>query len=107
MLTDEFEAYWPQSREKMAGPEKFIEVNRRYPGEHNIQLQNSMVQWDQWDQEFRVSTTVLIESKMPDGKETKLYGISFFELDGENLIKRAVRVLGGLLQPARVAEGAG
>lgn len=89
MLSEEFEAYWPQSREKIVGPDNFIELNRRYPGEHKIQIQNSHCEYDNWDHEYTVITQVSIESKMPDGKEMKLYGISFFELDWEGLIKGA------------------
>lgn len=76
LLSDDFEAFWPQSRERIIGPDNFIELNRRYPGEHKIQIVNSMCEYDQWDMEFAVSTQVYIESKMPDGKEMNPPGTS-------------------------------
>lgn len=89
LLTDDFEADWPQSNERIVGADNFIEVNRRYPGKHKIEVINAMAEYDQWDLEFAVSTQVYIESKMPDGKDMKLFAISFFELTSEGLIKSA------------------
>ncbi len=89
LLRDDFEAHWPQSSEIFPNPEAYIEVNRTYPGEHKIQVLNSMCEYDQWELSFSVSTQVRIESKMPDGKEMKLFAISFFEVDSDNLISSA------------------
>lgn len=101
LLSENFECYWPQSREHIAGPDNFIEVNRRYPGEHKIQLHNSMAEYDVWDKEWTVSTQVYIESKMPDGKEMKLYAISFFELDRDGQIKSATEYWGDTCEPPK------
>ncbi len=38
LLSDDFVAIWPQSKEKMIGPENFINVNRYYPGNHKIEV---------------------------------------------------------------------
>lgn len=89
LLSDDFEAHWPQSQEILPSPEAYIEVNRTYPGEHKIQFLNSMCEYDQWELSFSVSTQVQIESKMPDGRELKLFAISFFEVDSEGLISSA------------------
>lgn len=86
LLGHDFEAHWPQSHEIFPSPETYVEVNRIYPGEHKIQVLNSMCEYDQRDLSFSVSTQVQIESKMPDGKEMKLFAISFFEIDSEGLI---------------------
>ncbi len=86
LLSEEFEAYWPQSREKIVGPDNFIELNRRYPGTHKIKIQNHQYSYDKWDHVHHVTTTVYIESKMPDGKEMTLYAVSFFEINTENQI---------------------
>lgn len=83
LLTDDSEATWPQSKELIAGADNFIEVKRLYPVEHKIEALNSMAEYDQWDLEFAVTTQVYIESKMPDGKEMKLFAVSFFELESE------------------------
>lgn len=99
LLSEEFEAYWPQSREHIVGPDNFIELNRRYPGKHKIDVQNTTCEYDQWDKDFRISTQVYIESKMPDGKELKLYAISFFEVDRDGLIKSATEYWGDCYEP--------
>jgi len=90
LLSDEFEAYWPQSREKFVGPDCFIEMNKNYPGTHEIQPQNDHYSYDRWEHEHHVVTEVLIKSTMPDGKKMELYAISFFEIDWEYKIKSAV-----------------
>lgn len=90
LLHEDFEAYWPQSRELIKGPDNFIRLNREYPGTHKIQItHNSMHHLDRWDFIHHVATEVFIKSKMPDGKEQSVYGISFFEIDDEGLILRA------------------
>lgn len=94
LLSEEFEAFWPKSKEKIIGPNNFIELNRRYPGTHEIKVLNNMYEWDQWEQTFSVSTQVSIHSKLPDNEELNLFAISFFELDHEGLIKSATEYWG-------------
>lgn len=89
LLADEFEATWPQSKERIVGADNFIEVNRRYPGEHKIKVLNIMSEYDQWELEFAVTTQVYIESIIPNSKEMKLFAVSFFELNCGGLIKSA------------------
>lgn len=86
LLSEDFEAYWPQTRERIRGRDNFIEVNRRYPGTHNIDFQDSVYVYDRWEQTYKVTTQVYIESKMPDGAEMKLYAVSMWDLDSEGLI---------------------
>lgn len=86
---DDFEAYWPQTREKIVGRDNFIELNRRYPGEHKIEFQDSQNTYDRWDHTYKVTTQVYIESRMPDGTEMKLYAISMWDVDSEGLITGA------------------
>ena len=84
LLSEDFEAYWPQSNERFVGPHNFIEVNRIYPGTHKIEVLDSHQSYDRWEHSHKVTTEVYIESKMPDGKEMKLFTISFFEIvDGK------------------------
>ena len=99
LLSDDFEACWPQSREKIIGPDIFIELNRRYPGEHKIQILDSICEYDQRELECSVSTQVYIESKMPDGKEMKLYAASFFELNSDGQIKSATEYWADTYEP--------
>jgi hypothetical protein len=89
LLAEAFEAWWPQSREKIVGPDNFIEVNRTYPGTHKIRVEDVRRQYDRWDHVTHVTTVVYIESQMPDGKEMKLYATSFFEVNSDSLITSA------------------
>lgn len=42
LLSSDFMAEWPQSRERMIGPKNFIGVNQNYPGTHKIEVLRSM-----------------------------------------------------------------
>ncbi len=90
LLAPEFEAYWPQSNEKF-NRDNFIEVNRTYPGAHEIQIMNVWSENDQWDRIDTVMSEVHIKSKTPEGKDVELFAISIFEVedDGEYLIRSA------------------
>ena len=86
LLSDDFEAVWPQSREKIVGPKNFIEVNRSYPGTHRIEILDSRYSYDNWDHVHHVVTEVYIESTLPDSKELKLFAVSFFEIRDEKIV---------------------
>jgi len=89
LLADDFETFWPQTRERIRGRDNFIEVNRRYPGTHKIEFQDSNYVYDRWDHTYKVTTQVYIESKMPDGSEMKLYAISMWDVHSEGIITGA------------------
>jgi ketosteroid isomerase-like protein len=38
LLASDVVVEWPQSRERMKGPENFVDVNRFYPGNHKIEV---------------------------------------------------------------------
>lgn len=86
LLSEDFKAYWPQSNETFATPQNFIEVNRTYPGTHKIEIVDSHCSYDQWEHSHLVTTEVLIESQMPDGKSMKLFAISFFEVTEDKIV---------------------
>lgn len=54
LLHEDFVAEWPQSRERMVGPDGFVAVNRYYPGNHEIEVIHAHEAGDQ------VVTTVWI-----------------------------------------------
>lgn len=56
LLHSDFIATWPQSRERMHGPQNFINVNRHYPGNHKIEILHS------FESNGQVLTTVWIEA---------------------------------------------
>ena len=86
LLSDDFQAYWPQSKERITGADNFIAVNKNYPGTHLIEFLSQSSSYDVWDYTTTVITEVYIESKMPDGKEMKLFAISTFEIMDEKII---------------------
>ena len=88
--TIDFEATWPQSREKIIGADNFIALNREYPGKGEIQVQDSRYGYDRWDHIHEVTTTVRIKWDNPEGAKEELYAISFFEIESDGLIKSAV-----------------
>lgn len=93
LLDKDFEACWPQSREKMDAT-GFVEVNKNYPGTHNIEVANMNHEYDCWDHGSTVITQTYIKSKRPDDKIIELYAISFFTIvhneDGEKKITELI-----------------
>ena len=85
LLSEEFVADWPQSKEKMDA-DGFIEVNRNYPGQHEIQIFNFWHDYDSWEHRSHVTTLVYIKSVMPDGKKLELYATSFFEIEDGKIL---------------------
>ncbi len=85
LLADNFEAVWPQSREKM-NANGFIEVNRNYPGVHEIQQIDTNHEYDKWEHRSKVITQTHVKSEMPDGKKLEFYAISFFEIEEEKIL---------------------
>lgn len=89
LLAPEFEALWPQSRERIVGPDNFIAINREYPGTHEIRFVDHQYGFDRWERVHHVTTQVRIVSSMPDGKRIELYAISLFRI-GDDRIRSAV-----------------
>ena len=81
LLHADFVAWWPQSKIRFDGPEKFIGMNRAYPGQHNIQVLRVSTVGD------GVISEVEIKSIMPDGQRLHLFAISFFEFEGDKIIR--------------------
>lgn len=90
LLADDFEAIWPQSREKIVGADNFIALNREYPGNGDIQFGNCRYGYDRFEHIHEVTTTVRINWKKPDGTNEELYAISFFDIDCDGLIRSTV-----------------
>ncbi len=85
LLADDFEALWPQSREKM-NRDDFIAVNQNYPGTHQIQILSAHYEYDHWSHHSNIATQVHVKSQMPDGKLLEFYATSFFEVVNERII---------------------
>jgi ketosteroid isomerase-like protein len=70
LLSPDLLVEWPQSRERMRGPENFVAVNRHYPGNHKIEILRIYAVID------TVITTVWIEADT--GQKT--FATSYFEV---------------------------
>lgn len=81
LFAEEFEAYWPQSKELFKSADAFIEMNRTYPGRHKFQFYNSTHSYDQWEHHDYYVSEVQITSEMPDGKTMNLFAVSHFEIE--------------------------
>jgi hypothetical protein len=76
LLDQDFIATWPQSRERILGPENFINVNRHYPGNHKIEIKQL------FEIENKIITTVWMEADT--GQKT--FANSFFEIKNNKII---------------------
>lgn len=75
LLADAFVAEWPQTRERIAGPENFIQLNRAYPGRWRCHLRDMVVAGDR----------IVTEVEISDG-ERVVYATSFFTLRDSKII---------------------
>ena len=76
LLADDFVADWPQTRERIVGPDNFIQLNRNYPGEWRCHLRDLVVAGD------RAATEV----EITDGKQV-VHAASFFTLHGGKIAR--------------------
>jgi hypothetical protein len=76
LLHTNFQALWPQSREKMTA-KNFIEMNRHYPGYHKIEVIHA------FETGYKVLTTVWIEADT--GQKT--FANSIFDIQDGKILK--------------------
>jgi hypothetical protein len=60
LLSDDFEANFPQSQESVASPQEYFELFRVTPPSWTFQLTNSMSEYDSWEHEVRVAVQILL-----------------------------------------------
>ncbi len=83
-LSDEFEVYWPLTREKFITIEDFVAIKQNSEDHGDFRIQNSMYQYDEWDKNFRVSLQV---SVYKNGQHPpSAWDILFFDLDRDGTI---------------------
>lgn len=80
LFAEEFEVYWPQSKELFKSADAFIEMNQTYPGIHKFEFYNDTHTYDQWEHHDHYISEVKITSEMPDGKTVTTFAISYFEI---------------------------
>jgi hypothetical protein len=87
LLSDDFVAIWPNTRERFVGPKNFIAMNEAYPGSWRCQIE-------------RVETIpdgVVTVTRISEGS-TMVLAVSFFTIN-ENRITRAEEYFGGAIDP--------
>lgn len=73
----EFEAYWPQSKERFIGADNYVDMNEAYPGNHKAQILHLIEEGN------TVSCTVFISADT--GQTT--FATSYFEFKDGKIIK--------------------
>ena len=76
LLPERFAAVWPQTREVIRGRRNFIELNRNYPGRWKCEPQEIVA----------IENRVISVVKVHDDTTT-LYAISFYEFEGEEVVR--------------------
>ena len=69
LLADDFEADWPQTRERIVGPDDFIALNAAYPGRWRCRLRHL----------HGLGDTVISEVEISDGTTT-VHAVSVFTM---------------------------
>lgn len=69
LLSEDFEAHWPNTRERIRGPENFIALNESYPGAWRCTVQRI----------DECAEAVVTVTEISDG-ETSFVAVSFFEV---------------------------
>lgn len=77
LFHSDFQAYWPQSKEKFVGSENFVEMNRSYPGNHVAGVRHI------FEKEDTVVCTVFISA---DTGQTA-FATSWFEFKDEKIYR--------------------
>ncbi|HXH73922.1 MAG TPA: nuclear transport factor 2 family protein [Bacteriovoracaceae bacterium] len=85
LLSDDFEAILPQSREKF-DRDGFIESNRNNPGPHKYEVQNLHHEEDRWDWIDTVVSEVIIKTETPDNENLNSFVITVFEIQDERIM---------------------
>ena len=67
LFSEDFEAHWPNTRERIRGPENFIALNENYPGAWRCTVRRI----DEY------ADTVVTVTEISDG-DTSLIAVSFF-----------------------------
>ena len=69
LLSEDFEAHWPNTRERIRGPGNFIDLNESYPGDWRCTIRRI----------DGCADTVVTVTEISDG-ETSLFAVSFLEV---------------------------
>ena len=76
LLSEDFEAHWPNTRERICGPENFIALNENYPGAWRCTVQRI----------DECADAVVTVTEISDG-DTSLFAVSFFEVQCGRIVR--------------------
>ena len=76
LFADDFIADWPQTRERILGPDNFIQLNRAYPGAWRCHLKDVVVDGDR----------AVTEVEITDGEQV-VHAASFFTLKDGKIVR--------------------
>ncbi len=76
LLSADFEAHWPNTRERIRGPENFIALNENYPGIWRCTVRRI----DEY------ADTVATVTEISDG-DTSLFAVSFFVVRNGQIVR--------------------
>jgi hypothetical protein len=87
LLSDTFEAVWPNTRERILGAKNFIDMNEAYPGSWRCGVRQARV----------IPGGVVTVTEISDGAQA-LIAVSFFTVHG-GVITRAEEYFGDVIDP--------
>lgn len=87
LLSDDFEAVWPNTRERIRGPETFIALNEAYPGSWRCTVEDIRP----------VPNGVVAVTRINDGA-LEVLAVSFFTVRDDK-ITRADEYFGDVIEP--------
>jgi hypothetical protein len=87
LLADDFEAVWPNTRERIRGPENFVALNEAYPGSWRCKVERVEP----------VPEGVVTVTRISD-ETAEVFAVSFFTIRGDRII-RAVEYFGDGIDP--------
>ena len=76
LLSEDFEAHWPNTRERIFGPGNFIALNESYPGAWRCTVRRT----------DELAGSVVTVTEISDG-ETSLFAVSFFEMRHGRIVR--------------------
>lgn len=76
LLSEDFEARWPNTRERFRGPENFIALNESYPGDSRCTVRRVDESAD----------TVVTVTEISNG-DAELFAVSFFEVRAGRIVR--------------------
>ena len=76
LLSEDFESHWSKTRERICGPENFIALNERYPGDSRCTVRRIA----------EYANSVVTVTEISNG-DTSLFAVPFFEVRDGRIVR--------------------